>query len=948
MPTDIRATTIRAVNTAESTIDQGADVVGRDRELTTVREFVLGDGSGPRALVITGAAGIGKTTIWERGVAMVEPSVHLLRARPAGAEVSLSLSGLGDLLGPLVDTVLSDLPGPQSRALEVALLRAPADEGDAGDPLALPTAVLGALRGLARTGRVLVAIDDLQWLDAASANVLRYALRRLTDGPIRLLLATRSEGSHGDLLELDRTLSRAQVAVVAVGPLSIDELAPLVRTRLGLSLPRPALVQLHNASGGNPFYALEIARALGSEDRVGLATGPLPLPKSLRAAVQGRLSALSDSALEVVVVAAALARPTIPLLAAVVDGQQALADGLAEAERADIVRLSGDVIGFSHPLLASTIYDSVTALDRRALHTRLGAILVDPEERALHQALGTAGPDPGVAAALEAAARSAQARGAVNAAAHLLERALKLIPASSAPDRRRLLIEAARAGAHAGAVRRAQELLREAVGLSDRGTERAEALYMLAESLYSTDGNRSAVRVHEEALAEPDVQAHVLADIYRELVWYSLYTGKPAEARSHGAESIANAEAAGDPVRLMKALDAASHVAFCLGSEDYSNLMSRAIELEGSHRGDVYPDDWPTTTEAQHMLYRDELGSARLRFLELDQAALEAGDEAGRCTPYYHLALVEFAAGSWRVARQYADEAYEILFQAERTGELGSKLFARALVLAHMGDAGGARRLAGEGITIAEQSGAVHAVARNLGVQGFVELSVGDLPAAAERFRLATEIVEPLQFREPGFFRFYPDYAETLVGLGDLAEAERLTTWLAERGRELGRTWAVATDARCQALIHAAGGQIDEGVTEAARSVGLLEEFGQPFELARSLLVQGVIQRRANRRRDARQSLSAALEIFANLGAPLWAAKAEAEVARIGGRTAGGDELTDTERQVAEHVALGLRNREVAERLYMSVRTVEANLSRVYAKLGVRSRTELAGRLKGD
>ena len=934
------------MNTAEGTIDQGADVVGRDRELTTVREFVLRDESGPRALVITGAAGIGKTTIWERGVAMVEPPAHLLRARPAGAEVSLSLSGLGDLLGPVVDLVLGDLPGPQSRALEVALLRAPADEGDAGDPLALPTAVLGALRGLARTARVVVAIDDLQWLDPASANVLRYALRRLSDERVALLLAARSDGANADLLDLDRTLSRDQVAVLPVGPLSVDELGPLVRARLGLSLPRPALVQLHGASGGNPFYALEIARALGSEDRVGLATGPLPLPKSLKAAVQGRLSALSDSALEVVVVAAALARPTVPLLAAVVEDQQTLADGLAEAERADIIRISGDVIGFSHPLLASTIYDSVTALDRRALHTQLGAILVDPEERALHQALGTAGADPHVAAALEAAARSAQARGAVDAAAHLLERALKLVPPSNAADRRRLLIEAARAGAHAGAVRRSQELLRDAVGLSAPGTERAEALYMLAESLYSTEGNRSAVAVHKEALAEPDVQAHVRGDIHREMVWYSIYSGVPAEARSHALEAVAQAEAAGDPLRLMKALDAASHAAFCLGFEDYSTLMSRAIELQPEHSTDVYPDDWPTTTQAQHMLYRDELDGARVRFLELAGAAVEAGDEHGRCTPYFHLALVELAAGNWPLARQYADQAYEILFQAERTGELGSKLFPRALVRAHMGDADEARTLAGEGITIAEQSGAVHAVARNLGVQGFVELSLGDLPAAAKRFRLATELVEPLQFREPGFFRFYPDYVETLVGLGDLPEAERLTIWLAERGGDLGRTWAVATAARCQALINAARGQIDEALSEAERSVAILKDFGQPFELARSLLVQGVLQRRANRRRDARQSLGAALETFANLGAPLWAAKAEAEVGRIGGRTAGGDELTDTERQVAEHVALGLRNREVAERLYISVRTVEANLSRVYAKLGVRSRTELAGRLK--
>ena len=318
---------------------------------------------------------------------------------------------------------------------------------------------------------------------------------------------------------------------------------------------------------------------------------------------------------------------------------------------------------------------------------------MDAEERALHQALGSAGPDATVAAALEAAARSAQRRGAVDAAAQLLEQALKLVPPTDAANRRRLLIEAARAGAHAGAVRRSQEFLRDAVGLSARGTERAEALFMLAESLYSTEGNRSAVRVHQEALAEPDVDPLVLGDIHRELVWYQLYSGVPVEARSHALQAVAAAEAARDPVRLMKALDAASHAAFCLGSEDYATLMGRAVELEPRHATDVYPDDWPTTTEAQHMLYRDELDGARRRFLELATAAAEAGDQHGRCTPYYHLALVEVAAGNWPLAREYADEAYEILFQAERTGELGSKLFARALVRAHMGEADEARGL---------------------------------------------------------------------------------------------------------------------------------------------------------------------------------------------------------------------------------------------------------------
>jgi DNA-binding CsgD family transcriptional regulator len=933
------------VKIAHGVADHGAGVVGRDRELTTVREFLLRRSAGPRALVITGEAGIGKTTIWEAGVAIVEPSVHLLRARPAGVEVSLSLSGLGDLLAPVIDAVLNDLSPPLARALQVALLREPPDEDDAGDPLALQAGVLAALRALARTGPVVIAIDDLQWLDVPSANVLRYALRRLTDEPVALLLSRRSEDGHADILDLGRTLPHERVAELPVGPVSIDELAPLIRSRLGLSLPRPALTQVHSASGGNPFFALEIARGLGAEGRAGLSAEPLPLPRSLKAAVEGRLRALSDSALEVLVVAAALARPTISVLAEVVVGQASVSEGLSEAERAEVIRVVGDRVVFSHPLLATTIYGSVPALERRALHARLGSILLDPEERALHQAKGTSGEDADVAAALELAAESAQRRGAVDAAARLLEGALRLLPSGDREDRRRLLLAVAGTSAHAGAVRRSQELLREAVRVSVGGTERAEALYLLAESLYGTEGNRAAMAVHEEALAEPGVRPRVLADIHREVVWYALSAGMPAQALSHAAEAVAQAELAEDPVRLMKALDSASHAAFCLGTGDYSSLMSRAIALEVRHRDDVYPDDWPTTTEGFHMVWRDELDSARERFLRLAEAAVDAGDEYGRCTPYYHLALVEFAAGNWPVAERYADEAYEILFQAERTGELGSKLFARALVRAHLGKVDDARRLAEEGIASAQQSGATHAVARNLGILGFLALSLGDLEAAREHLRPAYEALEPLQFTEPGFFRFLPDYVETLVGLGDLDEAERLVRWLAERGEATGRRWAIAVAARGQALVASARGEMENALREAQRSASLLADFGQPFELGRSLLVLGAIQRRANQRRRARESLSQALELFKRLGASLWSAKAESELSRISGRTAAGEGLTDTERQIAEHVALGLRNREIADRLFVSVRTVEANLSRVYAKLGVRSRTELAQRL---
>jgi DNA-binding CsgD family transcriptional regulator len=228
---------------------------------------------------------------------------------------------------------------------------------------------------------------------------------------------------------------------------------------------------------------------------------------------------------------------------------------------------------------------------------------------------------------------------------------------------------------------------------------------------------------------------------------------------------------------------------------------------------------------------------------------------------------------------------------------------------------------------------------------GFLELSLGDHEAAHRRLEPLSDMVAAIGLGEPGVVRFLPDEIEALVALGALDRARVLTTMLEERGHALDRPWAIATGARSSALVAAADGDFDRARDALGRALAAHDRLSEPFERGRTLLVQGMIERRAKQRGEARGALTGALEVFDSLGAPLWAEKAAAELARIPGRAPSSGELSATERAIAELVAAGLSNKEIAAKLFVTVRTVEANLTRIYGKLGVHSRTELGREL---
>jgi len=455
-----------------------SDVVGRELELASVRDFLGSVSGGATALVLEGEAGMGKTTLWAAGVAEAEAlGLRVLQSRPAESETALSFSGVGDLLDAVLDEALAPLPDPQRRALARALVLEE-DDGSALDERAVGVAVLGALRSLAETTPVLVAVDDVQWLDAASSAALGYAARRLRAERVGVLIARRVPLESTLLAELSRSLPSERFTNVEVGPVDLSALHHVVHDHLGVTLPRPLLAEVHVASGGNPFYALEIVRTLQRKGISIEAGQPLPVPESLHELVHGRLLALPAESRDYLLAAAAHAHPTTGLTEAASGvGRSA---GLAPALEARIVELEGDRIRFAHPLLAAGAYQAADPVRRAEVHARLAELLEDPEARAWQLAASVEDTDEAVALALESAALHARARGAPRPAALLLDRARELTPADLSDEALRRAVDAAYLHYESGDSPRAEAQLRDVIPKLVFGRNRARAVMRLA------------------------------------------------------------------------------------------------------------------------------------------------------------------------------------------------------------------------------------------------------------------------------------------------------------------------------------------------------------------------------------------------------------------------------------------------------------------------------------
>ena len=926
------------------------DVIGRETELAILDRFLDRIPAAPAALLLSGEPGIGKTTVWREGLASARERGHrTLSCGPVEAETRLSYAALGDLLEPFLEDALPTLPEPQRRALEVALLRAPSS-GARADQRAVSLAVLGCLREAASAAPVVVAIDDIQWMDLPSLRVLQFVVRRLKEEAVGVMAAARTSDPTEDRLGVATAFPHDRVHRVHVGPLSVDAIEQVLRDTVGEGFPRTTLLGLHETSGGNPFFAQEIGRALLRRGGEVAAGERPPIPERLQELVEDRLEGLPDRTLEALEVVAALSTPTLDAIAAATDASE-VDRRMAPALDSGVVEVAGDRLRFTHPLLSSAVYQKIPPARLRELHARLARIVRDPEERARHLAMSVDGADAAVADALDEAARLALLPGSSTVGGRALGDGLSshaIGPArrTGAPDppggrgsrrgRRhdagaqrprasgRTLDDRAGSGACAAGPRAGPRRGRRVAGGLGRVRGRQER-----------GGGRS--RAPGTHRAEPRVRLAV--------------PGGPrciGTARSRG-------EAAGrsdlqEPRVMAEAFTHYPLEEFLLGRGVDQELLDRGVALEGHMEGEFKSHVLRARfTEAQLLKFTDRLDESRRAFTELLGDAAAHGVETPIPHLRYHLAELECWAGNWDVAMEHARESWAAAQRLRMGASRRRRATSRWAWWKPTWAAPSRRgRRPSKGSRVAETAGEVFLLIPNLAVLGFLELSL-DHPAEADGYlSRAIEIEREMGVREPAYFRVVPDEVEALVALGRLEEAEALLDPFEEAGRNLDRAWTIATGARCRALVLAARGDLDGASAAADAAVREHDRLPLPFELGRTLLVRGAVERRAKRKKEARDTLTKALEVFDGLGAALWADKTRVELARIGGRAASSLDLTPTEDRVAALVASGSTNREVADALFVSIHTVEANLKRIYRKLGVRSRTELASKFGSE
>jgi DNA-binding CsgD family transcriptional regulator len=915
------------------------ELIGRDQELGSTGRFLDTIAGGATALVIQGEPGAGKTSLWDAARATASDSGKLvLSARPAEAEASFAYAALGDLLRAHAGAARG-LPLPQRRALGIALLLTE-ESGEAPDQQAVALAALGVLRQLTASGQVVVAVDDVQWLDAPSAAVLRFMARRLGDLPVGLLLTMRAAGDRPPPLGVERSLAEERLQTLVLRPLSEGAVQRLLRTRLNLVPPRPTLHRLYQLSGGNPFFALELGRALLAGS-LRLERGER-LPVTLEALVNDRLSTLEELPRRALAAAAALAHPEVGLIEAAVEGGEA---ALVAAAHAGVVDLADGRVRFAHPLLASGAYSSTEPAERRRLHARLAGLVRDPEERARHLALACDGPDERVARTLDEAARRAEGRGAPAAAADLYQRAARLTPDGSPLALHRRTSDAAYCLFQSGDSRRARELLMAVTAALPPGPGRTRSLIMLARVRSYDDDQRAAAKLFEQAIAEAG-DDDTLRDAAREgaaAVLFRLRERLP-EAVRHAAAAARSARERGDEALAAEALGSCLLAEAALGRPEAQETLDDALALQKAteHRRVL---SRPLFCAGTFWLWTDELERAREAFRQLAQACRGMGDESSLPYVLVMLAQTECVAGEIGACARHADEGLVI---TEQCGQdtLGAYLLAlRAAADAVAGDAEAARDRAARAISVAGQTGGRPAEQFARAALGQLELSLGRPAAAAEVLHPVAEFVRAERIVEPGAIRFLPDHIEALLGMGNECEATELLDWYEENADRLSRASALAAAARCRGLLAAAAGDLERALAELDRGLALHDRVTVPLDRARTLLALGAVHRRAKHKRAARDSLGAALEMLDGMGARGWARRARAELARIGGRAPSRGALTPTERRVASLVSEGLATKQVAAALFVSPKTVEGHLSRIYAKLGVHSRTELAHRL---
>jgi DNA-binding CsgD family transcriptional regulator len=913
-----------------------AGLVGRVSERAAIVAALEQSGDASAAVLLTGDAGIGKTAIWESLVADRRANgEHVLLSRACSAEARLPWVGLTDLLRAIAPAVFASLPDVQRRALLAVSLQGCG--ADSIDDRTVGTALLSMLQALAETAPVVVAVDDFAYLDAASASAVAFALRRVeARSPVRLVATIREHDVYGPVL---RGLPSDRCSVIRIGPLTLGAVFALLQSRRGLRLARPLLLRVYETSGGNPLYALELARALDRLEISPKAGGPLPVPPGLDALVDARVRDLAPDVAEIVAATAAAWRfsGTDADAAAI---ERAVAVGMVVVD--EPVTVGGlRVVRAAHSLLSAAAYNGLSGPRRRALHERLARASDDPVERVRHAALAATGPRAELANDLDTGVVAALAAGVPGVAVELAQ--LSLEHASDEASRPARLDRLADAQFRAGDCPGSWQSQAQAMAATAPGPDRARRRIRLAEIAMEANGWIDAERELHVAVAEAADDPAVLAEALLTLAAVTVDIDL-AEASSQRALDLVLAQDAPDAMLLSGALAQVAGARFRAGRGLDHDLFARAIEVERTHSPRRLSDR-ADASYAALLKYADELDTAEGLLLALLDEARAIGDLASIAYTLSHLAHTCLWRGQLARGRAYADEQVDVATQGELAGMGTQARCNLGQAMAYQGRLEEADQvllgILDNPATNAWVRHRVHAIL------GFVALSRNDTVGAAVHTGIWHDALTEMHFAEPGYSRSHLDHLCALIGSGRIADADTFCTELDAQAQRSGRQSSAAVALTGKAMLQAHAGRLDDARLSVTSALSWYDSSPLRFDRARTLLIAGQIHRRAKAKSAAKDLLTKAEHEFAYFGSSAWRAQAHAELARVNVRPSAPSELTETERRVAELAASGLSNRDVANQTFLAVKTVEANLARAYRKLGIRSRAELGARM-GD
>ncbi|WP_329404133.1 helix-turn-helix transcriptional regulator [Streptomyces melanogenes] len=936
-------------------------------ERDALRDSVLAHLSRAGSVLLTGPAGIGRTTVVSQVVADVSARGHqVLRCSPSPAERDSPFLALIDLLTGVGDDTLATLAAHERAVLETTLLRSahpwgsPTGPTGGRDALVLRIAVRKVLALLGAAGPLLLVVDDAQWLDRPTAEILKYVAHR-ADADLWVLVTVRTgftgddggpSSGHADGSQGVPELCPRPLRQIRVPPMTAHEISELLERHDHPCWPRPLVARLHQASGGNPRTALELSSALderarGENQDVPDSTEPLPVPDSLRRPILDRIDALPAGARHTLVVAGAAVRPTVELVRRA--GRHEAAADLDTCTRHGILDVlpgpDHGIISFLDPLTpvvlrAETPYEHLVAA-----HRALADASDDPVERAHHLARLAAGPDPVVAARLTAAASAARRRGSPGTAARLGRLAAEYTPPGQAHADIARRLTAAEDAIEAADLDFARQLAHEVLGDARRPADRVRAWNVVIDSC--GQAMAEIADVFPEAVRDAGGDPELLAQLHYRMSWREwMVGGSAARAHGHAVRAAGLAARTGDRRTELMALTQQAALELFLGLPQAEATLAAALAAPHDvhamthHNGPLY-------LKHRFHLVRDELAEARAELRTLVYRLRQRGSADSLSQCLIGLAQVEIHRGRCRPALTIARQSLRI---TEESGlSQGPAWYAVSLAETAGGSLSRALTAAETARRHSEDDDDRLFLPRALHAEGRIRLFGGQYEQAAELLTRTAELETAQGQQDPAARRWHADLAEALAACGAPDEAEAVITLARRQAERLGRPGVLATLDRAAAAVSAARGELAQAARGLEHAATRLRATGYPLEEARTHLALGRVRRLLGDEATARAAFADALRIFTKAGARSWVSMTRAERDRAQDssvccpeRGSWAEHLTPTERSVVARVAQGATNREIAAGLVVSVKTVEAALTRAYRKLGAKSRVEIA------